>query len=113
EEILQVKSKTEKPELQRYYEEVCSNFRQRLDFWRANLPEARDARQQVLTGRLELLNNSFAKADYEFAIDLYTHFKELASLIAQASGGILGMASISDMEREFVKLPMLTTPQKS
>lgn len=109
-EVLEVKSRTEKPELHAYFEKVTSTLAHRISAWRSQLPQDREARQEFISEKLSGLNQIFSKVDRHFATDLYYHFKELSLFVAQASGGLIGVANVSEQEKRYYKLPMLHIP---
>jgi len=48
--------------------------------------------------------------DTEFSMLYYESLKSIADQVAKASGGLLGLASVSKEEKEWVGLDMLKDP---
>jgi hypothetical protein len=95
-----------------YFAEVAATFENNMKGYMALLPKLKEERSKVIISKLEALNDIFPKLDREFAIELYRCLKEFALNVAQASGGVFGLFSISDEEGKFLNLNMIKDPAK-
>lgn len=95
-----------------FYNGVADKFEVNLKGYLALLPGDRDKRTEFLIGRLERVNYFFSKIEKEVAYQLYLSFRDIANKIAHASGGILGLLSVSYAESKYIDLKMITNPEE-
>lgn len=93
-----------------YYKQVAEDFTVKFHNLLNSLPAVTQQRNGVIVEQLSRLNSIFSKTDKTFSIVLYTSLRKLAVEIAKASGGVLGINSISEEEMEFLDLPMIKDP---
>ena len=67
-------------------------------------------RTPEIQDRLAELNSILPKLSLGFAIEYYNSLKDFAVYVANASGGIFGIGSISDKEKELLDLKMINKP---
>ncbi|MBT8231738.1 MAG: hypothetical protein HKO66_07820 [Saprospiraceae bacterium] len=93
--------------LNAFYEEVGKEFSDTLDGLMKNLPEDKNEATAMLSGKLEQVNAILPCLDNTVAYELYHSYKSFAKHVAKASGGFLGMMSISTEESLLMELPMI------
>lgn len=94
-----------------YYNDVNKVFESEMNNLIAEMPENASERNPLLVERLELLNNILPKIEKKFAIHFYESLKDFAKQIAEASGGILNMLSVSVEESKYMQLKMIRNPE--
>lgn len=109
-ELVNIKTFSEKQDIQPFYEEVAKTINQDIDAVVGALPGSSDERNAVISDELAKLNKIFPRLKGKFAHDLYASFKHYAHMVAQSWGGILGIASVSAQEKKWVNLPMINEP---
>ena len=109
-ELVNIKTFSEKQDIQPFYHEVEKTINQDIDAVVAALPGGADERNAVISDELAKLNGVFPRLKSKFARDLYTSLKHYAHMVAQSWGGILGIASVSAQEKKWVNLPMINEP---
>lgn len=110
-ELVNIKTFSEKLDLQPYYEEVAKTIEQDINDVIEALPGTAAERNSVISDELAKLNKVLARLKPAFSHDLYTSWKGFAHRVAQSWGGVLGINSISIHEKEWVDLPMLQEPK--
>lgn len=93
--------------LNEYYATVGEQFSTRLNDLVVKLPKDTAERMNIVTEKLAALNPILTKMDHHDAVNYYQNFRSFARHVAEASGGILGFASVSKEEAEVIELPML------
>ncbi len=91
-----------------YYALAAENFNEQLDVLVAkyeNLEAA--ARTSLLIEELQKVNDIFPQVDSLYAKTLLNSWKSFAREVAAASGGFLGMLSVSYEEEHFLDLGMI------
>ncbi len=107
EKITKIRTFSVPEEYQTFYEEIGSDFQEKLDAMIKVLPTDTEERNSILNERLKDVNAVLAKLDPKYGSRLYREFKRFAKHVATASGGFLGFFSISAAEAKWVNLPML------
>jgi len=107
EKVTKIRSFDFNSKLNFYFERVGKEFSERLTHYIKTLPQDTAERQQVISDMLAGLNPILHKMDKHDAFVYYQNFLSFAKHVAKASGGILGMMSISPEEKEVISLPML------
>ncbi len=90
-----------------YYQKVGETFEGRLNGLLLELPQDTEARQAEITSRLTGLNDILPKLEFNFGHHLYKSLTSFAQHVAKASGGFLGIGSVSKEEAELISLPMI------
>ncbi len=112
-ELTKYKSISSDPQLQDYFIEVSSNFRERLEQLIAELPGKAKFRNPFIREELTRINDIISKINPEFATEFYRSIKEIAQYVAEASGGVLGYLTISKVEAKALNnLEMILDPKK-
>ena len=111
-DLMKWKSFRARPDLLDYYQEISTDFGERLNRVLRELPDLKEERNPWIESRLGKLNSILPKLDKELAEQLYASYRELAKHIAEASGGILGYLSINFEESRLIKLPMIDDPRE-
>ncbi len=91
-----------------FYVEVGRNYSSKLDLLIDDLPNDTDERNQIISSQLKELNDVFPKLEIHYAAILYQSLVSFAKHVAKASGGFLGIGSISKFEKKWIDLPMIT-----
>lgn len=95
-----------------YYNEVHKDFETHMNNLIQNLPQDHKERNKLIEEELQKLNPVLEKVDKKFAINFYESMKNFARQVAEASGGILNMLSISVEESKLIDLKMIKNPEK-
>ncbi len=93
-----------------FYGNVARKFEVNMKGYISLMPKDSDERSVFLIKRLTRVNDLFKKIDFEYAHQLYLSFRDFAYHVAQASGGLFGLLSISSEESKFVDLKMIKDP---
>lgn len=109
-ELIHTKTFSERFELRELYKSLDADAANDMRKIIAALPEVTAERNEYLSDMIARLNKIFGKVEHNFAVQLYNSLREFAAYIANADGGWWGVGATSDVERAFVKLPMLTDP---
>ena len=96
-----------------YYRKVAKKFEVNLKGYITLMPSNENQRHKFLVNKLERVNYFFSKMEEEIAYQLYLSFRELAIKVAQASGGIFGLLSVSYAESKYIDLKMIADPSGS
>ena len=91
-----------------FYVQVGRNFSTKLNQLIDDLPTGTDYRNQMIAEKLSELNDVFPKLEIHYAATLYQSLVSFAKHVAKASGGFLGIGSISKDEKKWIDLPMIT-----
>ena len=106
--IASIRSFSAHDTLKEYYEIVDRNFVKKVRQLINTLPEDNDKRLKTISHKLSDLNKVFPKIkDINFSFRLYKSFLTFAEQVAKASGGFLGMGSISVEEKNYIGLSMI------
>ena len=98
------------PEFDKFYEKVSYGFVEKLHELIEELPKKATNRNPKISDELVKLNPVLPKLGNEYGQLYYESLLALAKNVAKASGGVLGVGSISGVEQVWVNLPMLTNP---
>jgi hypothetical protein len=107
------KSKRNKSKLMEFYVTVAEDFEDKIKITLQDFPIEVAQRNSLIVKELRILNSILPKLEKGFAIQFYDSIREIAKKIAESSGGILGIRSISPEEAKFVGLPMINNPANS
>lgn len=102
-----------RPSLRPFYKIASQDFEDKLKILIQGYPHDAKRRNKIIWDELALLNKVFGKIDSSFARDFYLSIKEIAQMIAESSGGLLGLQSVGDEEAHLMDLPMIEEPGKS
>lgn len=97
----------EDSQIDAYYALVGENFESRLTELIGQFPQETEARQDVVSQQLAGLNEVFPKLEFNFARRIYKSLTSFARHVAKASGGFLGIGTISKEEAALLDLPMI------
>jgi len=100
-------------ELMAYYHEVNEAFEQTFQELLIGYPRDAGSRNPMISEQLSLLNDILPKLDPEFAASFYKSIKTFARRVAESSGGVLGFASVSKEEKQWVELDMINDPAQA
>lgn len=92
------------------YGEISLDFDQQLDQIINTLPSNKEERERIIVGLLSELSGVLSKLDLKFAKNLKSSLVSFAHRVANASGGVWGLNSVSDSEKEWLDLPMIILP---
>jgi hypothetical protein len=112
-ELVNVKTFSEKQDLQTYYNEVEKTIERDINSIIDALPKSADERNPIISAELAKLNPALSKIKAKFAHDLYNSWKGYAGSVARSWGGIMGINSVNSHEKEWVNLPMLNEPAQA
>ena len=110
--VTRANSGAKRSHLYSFYNDVIQDFEHKLAGTIALLPDDLKGRNEVIEKELKKVNDVFEVVDKPFAIVLYNSLKELALKVAKASGGFLGMNSVSEEEARFLSLSMIADPAR-
>lgn len=109
-ELVNIRTFSEKQDLQPYYQEVEKTIQQDIADVIAALPVTAEERNQVISDELAKTNKALSRVKAKFAGDLYSSWKSYAHLVAQSWGGVMGINSVSLHEKQWIDLPMINEP---
>ncbi|MEZ5002192.1 MAG: hypothetical protein R2730_04075 [Chitinophagales bacterium] len=101
------------PLLIEYYHAIDLDFLSAMRHLHQKYSGSPQERAEKITAKLAELNGILPKLDPRFAKALLSDWRNLATSVAKASGGIFGFASISFEESHFVDLEMITYQPES
>lgn len=93
-----------------FYTEVGTDFEDKIRIVIQSLPSKVDKRTAEISALLSQLEGIFRKLNNQVAKEFYNCLREIATEIAESSGGLLGMKKIGDEEALLVNLPMIKDP---
>ena len=106
--ITKIRSYTYEDAMKDFYLELGERYQGRLSHMVENYPKDTEQRGQAISNDLSGLNAVLPKLDLEFAASFYKDLRSFATHVAKASGGFLRFGSISNAEKQWLELPMLT-----
>ena len=101
-----------KSSLQAYYQEVVTDFEDKVKVILHSYPPDATQRNRSISNELADLNEIFKKVEGPLPADIYDSLKNLAVNIAKSSGGIFGMKSIGPEEARYIGLNMIIPPTR-
>lgn len=90
-----------------FYEAVGQDFSEKLTSLIENAPANVEERTKMLSSKLSEVNEVLSCLENNLAAELYVSFKTFAKHVAKASGGFLGMLSVSKEEANLIHLDMI------
>lgn len=93
-----------------FYRLVSEDFEDKLKVVIQSFPNDTTKRTSMIVEELSHLNSVLPKISRSFAIDFYKSIKEIAQMIAQSSGGVLGINKVGEEEAKLVGLNMIKDP---
>jgi len=102
-----------KSRLAEFYDEVGSDFEDKLKIVIQGFPLKEKERSPKVIDELRELNPILKKLDRQFSIEFYKSLKEIAMEIANSSGGVLGMKKVGQEEARYLSLDMINDPSQS
>lgn len=108
EKLTHIRSYAEPQALNDFYGEVEQEFTDSISSILQKLPENLAERETKISAELSKLNEVLSCLENPIAFDLYKSFTSFAKHIAKASGGFLRFGSISQEEKQWIDLPMIT-----
>mgnify|MGYP000879893844 CR=1 FL=1 len=108
--LTEAKQKRTRSSLMEFYLEVGTDFEDKIRIVIQSLPSKVDKRTSEIALMLAQLEPILKKLNRQIATEFYESLREIATEIAESSGGVLGMKTIGDEEALLVKLPMIKDP---
>lgn len=108
--LTEAKQKRTRSSLMAFYSEVGTDFEDKIRIVIQSLPSKVDKRTAEISALLSQLENILKKLNSQIAKEFYNSLREIATEIAESSGGLLGMKTIGDEEALLVNLPMIKDP---
>ncbi|MBX2917532.1 MAG: hypothetical protein KF856_19870 [Cyclobacteriaceae bacterium] len=108
--LTEEKQKRGRSNLMGFYAEVSTDFEDKMKIIIQSLPSQVDARTSEISNLLTQLDPVLKKLSRQIAKEFYDSLREIASEIAQSSGGLLGMKTVGDEESLLIDLPMVKDP---
>jgi tellurite resistance protein len=105
-QVMKIKTFSEKPEIAEIYKQIQNPEEELLKIV-DSLPQSVSQSQEMVKKELMNIKNILETTDKDFAINFYNSLKNLAVHIANASGGMLSVGSISEEEKEAINLEFL------
>ena len=109
-QVSNLKTSKARKELIEFYQEVNTDYEDKLKMTIANLPSGTKEREKLLIETIAKSNDVLPKLESSFAIKLYASLKEIAKHIAEASGGVFGYMSVGYEESKLIDLKMIKKP---
>ena len=109
-EVVHIKTFSEYNDLKEFFLALDPEFTKRFNHLRNTLPQTKEERNQEIVNRLTALNSILFMLPYKFSLHFYKSMKNYAVHVANAAGGLGGIFTISDDERQFLKLEMIVEP---
>lgn len=106
------KFRKSRPRLVEFYKDLSNDFEDKLKIVLQEFPHNVNERNHILSKQLTQLNTVFKKLDKTYVIEFYQSLKEIANEIARSSGGVLGIKSVGNEEKQFLELTMIKDPSK-
>jgi hypothetical protein len=106
------RNKNTKGILSEYFQEVSSDFEDKLKVLIQGYPYESSQRTPLIIQELSFINSIWPKLNQEFADSFYNMLLDLAARVASSSGGWLGIRSVGSQEAMYVRLPMISNPSK-
>ncbi len=108
EDIIKTKTFSEQNDVHYLYTELANNdLLGNINTIFNGLGDSTEARVSGATEALKNLNSILPKVSPTYALQFRDSLHDIAVEVAKASGGIFGMGSISDEEKEVLDLPMI------
>jgi len=104
------KQRAGKSTLLEFYNEVGSDFEDKLKIVIQGFPVKEKERTPKIVTELSHLNDILLKLDKGFSIEFYKSLKEIGLEIAKSSGGVLGLKSVGEEEAQYLTLSMIKDP---
>jgi hypothetical protein len=108
--LTEAKQKRTRSSLMAFYTEVGTDFEDKIRIVIQSLPSKVDKRTTEISKLLSELERILKKLNKQIAIEFYNSLREIATEIAESSGGVLGLKTIGDEEALLVNLPMIKDP---
>ncbi len=94
-EMTRIKSSAGVPQVRDYYSVICQNFHEQLEGLIAQLPGKASVRNPFIREELAKVKGLYDKLDPKFAKALHKSVMDIAKVVAEASGGVLGYLAVS------------------
>lgn len=108
--LTEAKQKRARSSLMAFYTEVGTDFEDKIRIVIQSLPSKVDKRTAEISTLLSQLEGILKKLNNQIAKEFYNSLREIATEIAESSGGLLGLKTIGDEEALLVNLPMIKDP---
>lgn len=108
--LTEAKQKRTRSSLMEFYLEVGTDFEDKIRIVIQSLPSKVDKRTTEIASMLTQLEPILKKLNQKIATEFYQSLREIATEIAESSGGVLGMKTIGEEEALLVNLPMIKDP---
>lgn len=95
-------------DLNAFYDAVGVGFENDLNHLIEHAPKDTKERTELISRKLEELNDIFPLIENRLAYELFFSLKSFAKHVAKATGGIFGFFSINKEEAKLIELPMLS-----
>lgn len=109
-ELSRKKRKQANTALTELFEEVSTDFEDKLKILLESLPHKPEVRTKAISDELARLNRVLPKMGKGFSSEYYKALRYIAEKIAESSGGILGIKSVAEEEESLMALPMIKNP---
>lgn len=108
--LTEAKQKRSRSSLMAFYTEVGTDFEDKIRIVIQSLPSKVEKRTAEISVLLSQLEPVLRKLNIQLAKEFYNSLREIATEIAESSGGVLGLKTIGDEEALLVNLPMIKDP---
>lgn len=106
-EVVHIKTFAEHNDVENLYEELEESLEETIQSVLNNLESQGKNRLNFLVSNLEKLNLVLPKLNATYARQYVNSLRSLAVSIANSSGGVLGIGTISWEEARYIDLPMI------
>lgn len=108
EKLTGIRSYSNEPELNDFYEKVHEDFSGKVSYLIKGLPADTKEATKSISDKLAGLNDVLPKLPQVLGAKFYKSLTSFAKHIARADGGVFKMWSISKEEEALIDLPMIT-----
>ena len=105
--LTQIRSYNNPLHLNSFYEAVGVDFADKLSQLIESAPKDVKERTALLTRKLTEVNSVLSCLDNKLGAEMYNSYVSFAKHVAKASGGFLGMMSVSKEEAKLIDLSMI------
>jgi tellurite resistance protein len=106
-DVVHIKTFSEHNDVENLYEELEASLEETINSVLSNIEGQGEGRIKFLVSNLEKLNQVLPKLNPTYAKQFVKSLRSLAVSIANSSGGVLGIGTISWEEARYIDLPMI------
>lgn len=96
--------------LSSYFAEFTQDFEDKLKILIQSYPYESTQRTPLIVSELAEISRIWSKLPIDFSKEFYLLLKDIATGIAESSGGMLGLRSVDPEEAKYIRLGMIRNP---